>query len=210
MGKYLGYLFILAVMAGLFALAFLHPNKPTPSPIALETDVLDLLAEEILPREALGVARESEPRASLQQVVRIIDGDTFVARLNGKDESVRLIGIDTPELNERQPYAEEAKEKSAELLMGGWVRLELDVRERDKYGRILAYVYVPMDSTLRLHSGQAGSPQGGDGELFVNLELVRQGYAQVLTIPPDVAHADDFREAQKLAQEENLGLWSLD
>ncbi len=95
-------------------------------------------------------------------VVSVTDGDTIKVRLaDGREEKVRYIGINTPEMD--QPFGEEAKSANQALVTGREVRLVRDVRERDRYGRLLRYVYV-------------------DG-LFVNAELVRIGYAQAVTYP---------------------------
>ncbi len=122
-------------------------------------------------------------------VQRVIDGDTVV--LTG-GERVRYIGVDTPELHHpRKPvefYGREAKEFNRRLVEGRKVRLEFDVQRYDRYGRLLAYVYLE------------------DGT-FVNGELLRQGYAQLLTIPPNVKHADRFVPLQKEAREAGRGLW---
>ncbi len=122
------------------------------------------------------------------KVVRVIDGDTIVLE-NGK--TVRYIGIDTPELNLKKGrpecYAYEAKKKNEELVLGKKVRLEKDVSETDKYGRLLRYVYVD--------------------DIFVNEVLVREGYATILTYPPDVKYANLFLTAQHEAIENNRGLW---
>lgn len=126
--------------------------------------------------------------AGLIKVVRVIDGDTI--ELEG-GEKVRYIGIDTPEtVHPSKPVefmGKEASECNQGLVLGKFVRLESDIEERDKYGRLLAYVFV--DS------------------LFVNAELVRQGFAQILTIPPNVKYADLFLSLQKEAREANRGLW---
>ena len=136
-------------------------------------------------------------------VKMVIDGDTIQLE-NGK--KVRLIGIDTPETHFSERLYRQAKKanKDAEtikalgekasrfttkLVKGKRVRLEFDVERYDKYGRLLAYVYLK------------------DG-LFVNEEIVRQGYAQLLTIPPNVKYKSVFLEAQKEARENNRGLWS--
>lgn len=119
------------------------------------------------------------------KMVRVIDGDTIVVQIRGVEEKVRLIGIDTPERG--KPYYSEATEKTRELLGAGELRLAKDVRERDKYGRLLRYVYV--------------------GEVFINAELVRQGYAMPLTYPPDVAHAEEFRALAEDARNNERGLW---
>jgi micrococcal nuclease len=125
-------------------------------------------------------------------VERVVDGDTVV--VTGK-RSVRLIGVDAPETKDpRRPVGCFGKESSGflgSLLPAGTpVRLVGDVEQRDRYGRLLAYVY-------RLPDG-----------LFVNAELVRQGYANVLTIPPNVAHTDEFVALAREARIGNKGLWS--
>ncbi len=126
-------------------------------------------------------------------VKRVIDGDT-VELTNG--EKVRYIGIDTPEtLDPRKPIqclGKEAAAKNRELVEGKRVRLEKDVTERDKYQRLLRYVYV---------SGESGN------EIFVNLELVKQGFAHSYTYPPDVKYQDLFIAAEKEAREAGRGLW---
>lgn len=122
-------------------------------------------------------------------VQRVIDGDTVVLATG---ERVRYIGVDTPELHHpKKPveaYAREAKEFNRRLVDGKAVRLEFDVERHDKYGRLLAYVYLE------------------DGT-FVNAELIRQGYAQILTIPPNVKYADLFLKLQRQAREAGRGLW---
>ena len=125
-------------------------------------------------------------------VERVVDGDTVVVEGGHR---VRLIGVDTPETKDpRKPVQcfgrEAAAYVSSLLRQGTGVRLVGDVEERDAYGRTLAYVY-------RLADG-----------LFVNAELVRQGYAQVLTIPPNVAHADELLALARAAREQGRGLWT--
>ena len=117
------------------------------------------------------------------KVYRIIDGDT-IELTNG--ERVRLIGIDSAEVG--QCYYLEAKNKLEDLLQGKEIRLGKDISERDKYGRLLSYIYI--------------------GNIFVNHELVRQGYARAYRYKPDVKFADYFQEAEDKAKEEKLGLWS--
>ena len=125
-------------------------------------------------------------------VERVVDGDTLVV---AGGHRVRLIGVDTPETKDpRKPvqcFGREAAAYVSSLLREGeGVRLVGDVEERDVYGRTLAYVY-------RLADG-----------LFVNAALARDGYAQVLTIPPNVAHADEFAALARDARERGRGLWS--
>lgn len=125
-------------------------------------------------------------KSDLAVVTRVVDGDTIVVSLNGQDYKVRFIGINTPERG--RPYYLEATEKTKELCLGKQVRLEKDVSETDKYGRLLRYVYV--------------------GDTFVNAELVKQGYAQQFTLPPDVKYADLFKKLASEARERQAGLWS--
>ncbi len=130
--------------------------------------------------------------AGVDVVVRkVIDGDTI--DVSG-GERVRLIGIDTPETNDpNRPagcFGKEASRFTAAVLAPGTpVRLVGDAEQRDRYGRLLAYVY-----------------RRDDG-LFVNAELLRRGYAQLLTIPPNVAHTDEFAAIARDARAGSQGLW---
>jgi micrococcal nuclease len=121
-------------------------------------------------------------------VTHITDGDTFRAG----EERIRLIGVDTPEVSFGvECYGHEATDALAELIpVGTEVRLVGDVEPIDRYDRTLAYVY-----------------RRSDGE-FVNLRLAEDGFAQPLTVPPNVAHEDDFAEAAGRAREAGIGLWS--
>ena len=122
------------------------------------------------------------------KAIRVIDGDTI--EIEGGFR-VRYIGIDTPELDdaraEVKALALAAAEKNRELVEGKIVRLEKDVSETDRYGRLLRYVYV-------------------DG-LFVNAELVRLGYARAVSYPPDVKYQELFSQLEKEAREASRGLW---
>lgn len=127
---------------------------------------------------------EDRPHVQFRRVVSVIDGDTIIIE-GGK--KVRYLGIDTPEIG--QPFYEEAKNKNKELVMGKTVRLEVCKAEpRDKYGRFLAYVYI--DKTM------------------ANVELLKNGYARILTIPPcGIEKAEEFRQYQKEAMKKRAGLW---
>jgi micrococcal nuclease len=118
------------------------------------------------------------------QAVFVVDGDT-VELVDGR--RVRYIGVNTPETG--QPYATNAKSLNESLVMGQEVWLETDTQESDVYGRLLAYVWV--------------------GDTFVNLELVRQGYANAYTVLPNVRHTDAFVLAEQEAREAELGMWTL-
>jgi hypothetical protein len=104
---------------------------------------------------------------------------------------VRLIGMDTPEVYfGTQPYGPEASDLAKRELDDEEVKLELEVQKIDSYDRLLAYVYLP------------------DGQML-NETLVREGYAQVATFPPNVKYQERFLEAQKEARAANRGLWGL-
>lgn len=125
-------------------------------------------------------------------VVKVVDGDTIHVKLNsdGITYSVRYIGIDTPESTiQHEPFGKEASEKNAELVAGKTVTLFKDVSETDKYDRLLRYVFTDA--------------------VFVNYELVKLGYANAATYPPDVACADYFHEAESYARDLLLGLWTV-
>lgn len=117
------------------------------------------------------------------RVKKVVDGDTIVLEDGTK---VRYIGLNTPERG--RPFYEEATDANRKLVENKGVRLEFDVVEIDRYGRTLAYVF--------------------EGEIFVNLELLRQGYANVFTVPPDVKYEELFREAEREAREAERGLWA--
>jgi len=135
-------------------------------------------------------------------VTRAVDGDTLVLE-NGR--RVRLIGIDTPEMHESGKLRRDAVRTqqnietiialgkrsykfTKDLVEGRRVKLEFDVQKYDKYDRLLAYVYLE------------------DGT-FVNAEIIRQGYASLMTYPPDVKYADLFRKLYQEARENKRGLW---
>lgn len=120
------------------------------------------------------------------QVARVIDGDTIEVAIDGQAYRVRYIGVNTPEIG--QAFGEEASAANAALVEGKTVRLVRDVSETDRYGRLLRYVYA--------------------GDVFVNAELVRQGYAYASAYPPDVKYADYFAQLQADARANGAGLWA--
>jgi micrococcal nuclease len=131
-------------------------------------------------------------------VVRIVDGDTIVIDRGHGDERLRYIGIDTPESVKPdtpvQPFAELASEANQRLVERRTVVLERDVSETDRFGRLLRYVWL-LD---------------GSAWTFVNLELVRDGFAHATTYPPDVRWTDTFRAAERSARDAGRGLWAAD
>jgi micrococcal nuclease len=138
--------------------------------------------------------RERSPEGVRAQVTRIVDGDTIHVDLGGTDETVRYIGIDTPESVKPdtpvQCFAKQASAANQRLLSGDDdIKLVFDAERRDRYGRLLAYVYRADDGT------------------FVNAALVRDGYARTLTVPPNVRYAKRFAQLQTEAREADRGLW---
>ncbi|WP_367330209.1 thermonuclease family protein [Sphingobacterium multivorum] len=128
-------------------------------------------------------------------VTKVIDGDTFWVNNGSEKFKVRFIGIDAPETRNSRgklkgPYAKEAKEYVRQLTENKWVKLELDVQKKDRYHRLLAYIYL-LDGT------------------FLNADLVKSGFAIVDTYPPNVKHTALFVKLQHEAREENRGLWGL-
>ncbi len=127
-------------------------------------------------------------------VVRVIDGDTIVVKLDGKDTTVRLIGVDTPETKHPQKpvqyYGKEAARFTGNLLKGEKVYLGRDPQQGkyDRYGRALAYVYRYPDG------------------LFVNAEIIRQGYGHAYTRYP-FKRMEGFRKLERFAREAKKGLW---
>jgi len=125
------------------------------------------------------------------KVVRVVDGDTIVASVDGEDEYVRYIGVDTPETVKPdtpvQCFGPNASDENHRLVDGRTVRLVFDQEARDVYGRLLAYVYA--------------------GRRFVNAELVRGGYARTLEIAPNTSRAPELQRLASRAARAGRGLW---
>lgn len=138
-------------------------------------------------------AEEQRIKAS---VVNVTDGDTIKVKIEKKEETVRMLLVDTPETKHPklgvQPFGPEASAFTKKLLTGKAVELEKDVGDaRDKYGRLLMYVYV-------------------DGK-SVQEQLLKKGLARVAYIfPPNIKHVDKYREIQKKAQKAGIGIWSIE
>lgn len=163
------------------------------TPVRLTVAIVAALVG-VLPACGGGSSPSPASAAGAATVVRVVDGDTLRVRLGSADERVRLIGIDTPETHGagglRECFGAQATARLSALLPPGTpVRLVRDVEARDRYGRLLAYVYRRSDG------------------LFVNLTLVREGFAATLTYPPNIAHADQFVAAARAARQSGRGLW---
>lgn len=137
-------------------------------------------------------------------ITRVVDGDTVKAEINGVSETVRLIGIDTPETKHprigKEPYGQEASDYTTALLEGKRVMLEYDLEPRDHYGRLLAYIYLE-DAT-------------GDWEIDgrhytqANEEIALAGLASPMTIAPNNRYAERYAEAVRVARGRRIGMWA--
>jgi micrococcal nuclease len=135
--------------------------------------------------------QDAPPRTAVVFVTRVVDGDTVEIELEGREEDVRYIGVDTPETVKPgepvQCFGPEASDFNHRLVEQRQVRLVFDQERRDVYGRLLAYVYL--------------------GDRFVNAELMRRGLARTLTIPPNDRYASRFKRLQTAAARAGRGLW---
>jgi micrococcal nuclease len=124
-------------------------------------------------------------------VVRVVDGDTIHVRIGERIEKVRYIGVNTPELRHpdrgEEPGGRQAFDVNRRLVERKHVRLELDAQARDRHGRLLAYVWI--------------------ADTMVNAELLRLGFAQVMTVPPNVRYQALFTKLQRDARAAGRGLW---
>lgn len=138
-----------------------------------------------------GLWRDEPPRSATVYVSRVVDGDTIEVDLDGHEEDVRYIGVDTPETVKPdtpvQCFGPQAHRFNARLVTHRRVRLVFGVERRDVYGRLLAYVYL--------------------GDRFVNATLVRRGLARTLTIPPNDRFAGRFKRLEIAASRAGRGLW---
>jgi micrococcal nuclease len=144
-----------------------------------------------------GWVRRSEDGGSSSttgRVLRVVDGDTILVAVSGRQERVRYIGVDTPETvkphTRVQCFGKRASAANHRLVDGREVRLVADAEARDRYGRLLAYVY-----------------RADDG-LFINEALIRGGYATTLAITPNVRFAERFTALARQARDAGRGLWS--
>ncbi len=181
---------------------------PAPPPSATRISTLErFIAMKYFQVFLIFAALSSASAHERVNVVYVVDGDTIAIQRGDRAEKVRLIGIDTPESKENPKALRDAGRTGLDITViisqgkkatsfvrgivkkGDFVSLEFDVVERDKYGRLLAYVYL------------------SDGRLLNEL-IVKSGFAYVLTIPPNVKYKSKFIEAFQYARENKLGLWA--
>jgi len=162
---------------------------------SLSVEIDDLRSEIEILRETIdNLERTATPSDSIQAlVIRVIDGDTIEVNIAGSIYKVRYIGIDTPELDDQRAeycaLAQEATRYNRQLVEGKTVRLEKDISETDKYGRLLRYVYVD--------------------DIFINAELVRLGLAWAIPYEPDIRYQDYLEEIEAEAKQARCGIWAL-
>lgn len=141
------------------------------------------------------IKNENSPKPGFYHVAKVIDGDTLAINMDGKIETLRLIGINTPEtVDRRKPvecFGKEASKKARELLDGENIRFETDQTqsERDKYGRLLAYIYL-------------------ENGLFFNQYMIEEGYAYEYTYNIPYKYQTEFKTAQATAEQNKKGLWA--
>lgn len=159
--------------------------------------------------KAVGVVKPDKHYAisyNKATVVKNVDGDTVIVKFpDGRKEKVRFIGVNTPESvkpdSPVEPYGKEASDYTKSSLVGKVVYLEKDVRERDKYGRLLRYIWINLPEKI---------DEKEIKQKMFNAVLLLNGYAQQMTIPPDIKYAEYFRKFEREAREGNKGLWRLD
>ena len=177
---------LLTVISGFgflwFGLSSKEQQIPAVSPLP------EIIESSSSAKQTLGVMGEKV------LVTKVVDGDTIIVN---NTQTVRFIGMDTPEtVDPKRPvgcFGKEASNETKSLLTNKTVILQKDVSETDKYKRLLRYVYLPLDN------GQT---------LFVNDYLVREGFARVLTYPPDTKFDAQFKQAEMKAKQTNKGLWA--
>lgn len=196
----LAALLLLALLTGCLGIEFgvatpaspAAPAGPTPGGFVVTVESFALPTPEAPGGFSLDTtvieATDDIPDGDVATVTNVIDGDTIDATLNGITYRVRYIGVDTPERDE--PYYSEATAANRALVAGQQVILVRDVSETDEFGRLLRYVYRP------------------DGT-FVNAQLIANGYARLVTFPPDTAQAAYFQQLQREAREAERGLWGV-
>lgn len=165
-------------------------NKlPAPSRILILFVVLSVyLVFTLIRFPERGEGITALPLKSFSGVLTAVhDGDTVSIRTGGSAERVRLIGIDAPELGQK-PWGSRARDHLKKLLGNGAVRVSTDMEQRDQYGRILGYVW------------------SSDGRMM-NIEMLRDGYAVLYTVPTNVQHVESLQAAQSEARQARRGIW---
>lgn len=200
--------FLIIIILFFLTIAFSKKTSPSTTPILPTPTIIDTPSTTPVPTTSIEISPTnieisnlpteniSEDK-TLYSVVKVIDGDTVIVLIDGKNETLRLIGIDTPEMvDPRKPvqcFAKEASEKAKNTLTGQKVRLESDQTQgdKDKYNRLLRYIFL------------------ADGTSF-NKMMIEQGFAHEYTYNLPYKYRDEYISAQKNAKANDLGLWAPD
>ncbi len=157
--------------------------------------LVGIITGNIKKEEIISIFQTEQTQETLDKylVIKVVDGDTYKINYEGKEQKVRLIGVDTPESvhpdkEKNTKYGKQASNYVKQLIENQYITLEFDVSKTDKYGRLLAYVYLE------------------DGEML-NEKLIKEGYAQVATYPPNVKYVDTFKSLQEEARKNKVGFW---
>jgi endonuclease YncB( thermonuclease family) len=172
---------ISAVSLLLLILIFLVSVYFVGKTIEKNKPLIDSVQKQIEPKENKENVKGEKTEKTLT-VTRIIDGDTFTVSTG---ETVRLIGIDTPEKNEC--YSREAASKLSALILNKEISVETDKGEKDRYGRTLLYIWA-------------------DG-IFINQVLAKEGFARAVRYPPNTKYAPVFEAAELEAKSKEIGIW---
>lgn len=188
-----------------------HENTKDPTTIVEEDDYKELEEKAYGVRDSIKYdvantlhfgAVPKERRFEEAEVLRVIDGDTIEVKIEGEKEIVRLIGVDSPESvhpdKDPEPFGKESSEFTKENLLGMKVYLERDLEDRDKYDRLLRYVWIDMPESFDLSE---------INEKLFNAKLLKEGYARTLSIKPNVIYKNIFKDIENDAKLNQKGLW---
>lgn len=183
-------LLLAALAAGLSGARSCAPDEAAPT----QTTLVTLLGEALtsVPDTAASATPATAVSATPATLLRVVDGDTiWVVMADGREEKVRYIGIDAPEVahggSAGEYLGEEASFHNERLLASGALHLETDADERDDFGRLLAYVWA--------------------GDVFVNERMVADGYARARNYPPNLSRQEELWAAHDAAREAGVGIW---
>ena len=189
---------ILTAVITIIIIVIISSCTPLTNPITQSTPTQ---LDEVIDRDQTEMLDIEELHFDVAKVTRHVDGDTFYATINDKEYKVRLIGVNCPEsTNKVDPFGKEASEYTEQRLLGKTIYLERDAGDTDRYGRLLRYVWLSEPQKITEESIES---------YMFNAMLVGNGYAQVMTIQPNVKYQQSFVTLQKEAMESNKGLWRI-
>jgi micrococcal nuclease len=186
---------IIVVLSIAIILQSCSSNVNQPKPTINETPSATQPVSNVTAEPMKNLENNTNKKLIDAKIVKVVDGDTMDILINNKKETVRLLLVDTPETvhptKPVEPFGPEASKFAKETLTGKDIKIEMDVSDRDKYGRLLAYLYI-------------------DNKMF-NEMLLEKGLARVAYVyPPNIKYVDHFRDIQKKAQVSGIGIWSIE